>query len=208
MPFPPESFRNRARVVVASILVVAGLFGAIHAVRATIAQRLYKKTKYGFVGAPFVPPVAATADAAEVARRAHFADRLDSRNYYFPSYAARCALEEAGRATSSEAFRDALAGALYFAKRAIALNPYDGESRMLHALALVEDGRVREAIDYWREAVIAREYWSDANHEFLARLLLRSGDPADLAAAADELPFARDPELRKKLLRLRKQLGK
>ena len=203
----PASFRRPCRMVVGCLLVVAGLFGTAHAVRAAIAQRLYLKTKYGFAGGP-VAPVAKTEAAVEVARRAHAADRLYPHNYYFPSYAARRALTEATEARSSAEFRDALAGAQYFAKRAVALNPYDGESRMLHALAMAEDGRVREAIDYWREAVIAREYWSEANHEFLARLCLRSRDPEDLEAAADELPFARDPELRTKLLRLRKQLGK
>ena len=203
----PASFRRPCRMVVGCLLVVAGLFGTAHAVRAAIAQRLYLKTKYGFAGGP-VAPVAKTEAAVEVARRAHAADRLYPHNYYFPSYAARRALSEATEARSSAEFRDALAGAQYFARRAVALNPYDGESRMLHALAMAEDGRVREAIDYWREAVIAREYWSEANHEFLARLCLRSRDPEDLEAAADELPFARDPELRTKLLRLRKQLGK
>ena len=203
----PASFRRPCRMVVGCLLVVAGLFGTAHAVRAAIAQRLYLKTKYGFAGGP-VAPVAKTEAAVEVARRAHAADRLYPHNYYFPSYAARRALTEAAEAKSSAEFRDALAAAQFFARRAVALNPYDGESRMLHALAMAEDGRVREAIDYWREAVIAREYWSEANHEFLARLCLRSRDPEDLAAAADELPFARDPELRTKLLRLRKQLGK
>ena len=203
----PASFRRRCRMVVGCVLVVAGLFGTAHAVRAAIAQRLYLKTKYGFSGG-LIAPVAKTESAVEVARRAHAADRLYPHNYYFPSYAARRALTEAAEAKSSAEFRDALAAAQFFARRAVALNPYDGESRMLHALAMAEDGRVREAIDYWREAVIAREYWSEANHEFLARLCLRSRDPEDLAAAADELPFARDPELRTKLLRLRKQLGK
>lgn len=203
----PASFRRRFRMVVACVLVIVGLFGVAHAVRAAIAQRLYLETKYGFAGGP-IAPVEKTTDAAEVARRAHAADRLYPHNYYFPSYAARCALAEAVVAHTSEQFRDALAGALYFARRAVAINPYDGESRMLFALATAEDGRVREAIDYWREAVLAREYWSEANHEFFAKLCLRSRDPADLAAAADELPFARDPELRTKLLRLRKQLGR
>ena len=203
----PASFRRRCRLVVGCLLVVAGLFGTVHAVRAAIAQRLYLKTKYGFAGG-VIDPVEKTESAVEVARRAHAADRLYPHNYYFPSYAARRALTEASAARSSEDFRDALAGAQFFAKRAVALNPYDGESRMLHALATAEAGRVREAIDYWREHVLAREYWSEANHEFFVRLCLRSRDPADLAAAADELPFARDPELRTKLLRLRKQLGK
>ena len=110
----PASFRRRFRMVVACVLVIVGLFGVAHAVRAAIAQRLYLETKYGFAGGP-IAPVEKTTDAAEVARRAHAADRLYPHNYYFPSYAARCALAEAVVAHTSEQFRDALAGALYFA---------------------------------------------------------------------------------------------
>ncbi|MGI5867877.1 MAG: hypothetical protein ACOX9C_00325 [Kiritimatiellia bacterium] len=201
------SFRRRCRIVIGCVLIVVGLFGALHAVRAALAQRLYVKTKYGFAGG-LTAPVAKSESVAEVARNAHAANRLYPHNYYFSSYAARCALEEAVEARSSTEFRDALATARFFARHAVALNPYDGESRMLHARVMAEEGRVREAIDYWRTEVLAREYWCEANHEFFARLCLRSRDPADRAAAADELPFVRDPELRAKLIRIRKQLGK
>ncbi len=199
-------FRRRVRLVVSCLLIVTGGAGAVHAVRASVAQRLYLETKYGFFRSLTweKPPV---TRSVEVGVRAYRADALYSKNYYFPTYAAKCALVDAMASTNSTDFSFHLTRAIYFSRLAVAMNPYEAEGRMIYALTLAESGRVDEAIAYWRDDVLEREFWNPENHNFMARLYLRSLKTADMMAAVAELPFVSDGDMRKKLQLLKKSLG-
>lgn len=200
-------FRRRFRMVVACLLLVAGFFGVIHSVRAAVAQCLYLKTKYGFFRG-LKREVRNLDGGLEVGVRAYRAYDLYPANYYFPSYAAKCAMSDASRAASSVEFKTHLDRSLYFAKLAVALNPYDAEARSVYAFALAEKGRLSEAIQYWRDDVVEREFWNSGNHDVLARLYLRSPHPSDMKLAVMEIPFVDDRNLRAQLWKLEKQLGK
>ena len=199
-------FRRRFRMVVSCLLIVAGAFGTVYATKASLAQRLYLKTKYGlFRGLEREIP--STAEGLEVAARAYRAYALYPKNYYFPTYAAKCALEDATAAGNSADFRSHLTRAIYFSKLALALNPYEAEVRMLYTLILAEDGKPDEAIAYWRDEVLEREFWNSGNHNFMARLYLRSSKIDDMKAAVAELPFVSDADMKKTLQQLKKGLG-
>lgn len=199
-------FRRRFRLVVSCLLIVAGAAGAVHAVKASLAQRLYLETKYGFFRNLKSEKPAVTA-GVEVGVRAYRAYALYPNNYYFPTYAAKCALVDATAATNSADFRFHLARAIYFSRLAVTMNPYEAEGRMLYALILAEDNRPDEAIAYWRREVLDREFWNPDNHNFMTRLYLRSSKTDDLVAAVAELPFVNEGDLRKTLQQLKKSLG-
>ena len=176
-------------MVVSCLLIVVGAFGTVYATKASLAQRLYLKTKYGlFRGLEREIP--STAEGLEVAARAYRAYALYPKNYYFPTYAAKCALEDATAAGNSADFRSHLTRAIYFSK-----------------LALAEDGKPDEAIAYWRDEVLEREFWNSGNHNFMARLYLRSSKIDDMKAAVAELPFVSDADMKKTLQQLKKGLG-
>ncbi len=199
-------FRRRFRIVLSCLLIVAGAFGTVYAVKASVAQRLYLKTKYGFfLNLKCEEP--STTESLEVGARAIRAYSLYPKNYYFPTYAAKCALSDASAAQNSTDFRSHLTRAIYFSKLSVAINPYDEEGRMLYALIMAEDGRPSEAIAYWRDEVLDREFWNSENHNFMARLYLRSSKIDDLKAAVAELPFVSDADMRKTLQQLKKGMG-
>lgn len=200
-------FGRRFRMVTACLLLVGGGFGVIHSVRAAVAQRLYLKTKYGFFRG-LKCEVPNITGGMEVGVRAYRAYDLYPANYYFASYAAKCALSDAQQAKDSGAFKTHRDRALYFSKLAIALNPYDAEGRTVYAFTLAECGRLPEAIQYWRDEVVEREFWNPANHDILARLYLRSPRPSDMRLAVQEIPFVGDNDVRTKLRMREKLLGK
>lgn len=199
-------FRRRFRMVVSCLLVVLGATAAVHAIRATLAQRLYLETKYGFFRdlKREKLPVQNSEDAADRAYRAY---KLYPENYYFPTYAAKLALTDAMLATHSAAFNEHLSRADYLIRLAVAINPYEAESRMLNATIMAEDGRLQEAIAYWRDEVLEHEYWSPDNHNFMAQLYLRSLRTQDMKAAVGELPLVNDREIREELRKLQKEMG-
>jgi len=199
-------FRRRFRMVAACLLVVLGAAAAVHSIRAAFAQRLYLETKYGmFRGLKNEKrPIEASDAVAATVFRAY---KVYPENYYFPTYAANRALVDAMQATDSEAFNEYLTRADYFVRLALAINPYEAESRMLHATILAEGGRLQEAIAYWRDEVLEREYWNPDNHNFMARLYLRSSLIEDMKAAIGELSFVNDQETRKELRQLKKAMG-
>lgn len=193
-------------MVVACLLVVLGATACVHAVRAAFAQRLYLETKYGmFRHLKWETlPVLASEDVAARAFRGH---KLYPENYYFPTYAAKQALVDAMQAKDSAAFTEHLSRADYLIRLAVAINPYEAESRMLNAVIMAEDGRLQEAIAYWRDEVLDREYWNPDNHNFMARLYLRSSRTEDMKAAIGELPLVNDREMREQLRELKKAMG-
>ncbi len=167
------------------VMVAVGSVGGVYASKATVAQRLYRRAKFGFFnGTRFeVPAVTNGAEAVALCRRA---ERLYPHNWYFPSWASRVTyLEATDPETSEERWPVALAESTELAARALALNPYDSEIRWNYAETLVANNRLPEALAWWRTNVVEREFWNPANHDELARLLMREGSEASLAEAVD-----------------------
>ena len=222
MPLPPAPVRRDLRLVLGCLLFAAGLFGAVRAAHASVAQRIYHGAKHGFFRdtAREVPPVVDyrdpgadvepaqfAEDAVELARRARRAARLYPGNYYFPAFAAKAALIQSQQARSRAEFDDAVLAALYFSREAAALNPYDAEARYVRAEALAADGQIEEALAFWRP-IVEREFWNGANHDEYARLLLLEGSRPSLELAVRERPLVEDPDLRRRLENLGASLAK
>lgn len=195
-------FRRRFRLAVGVVLVAAGFFGLIHAVRASWGQALYHRTKHGiFLGRPSLEelPLGLARDAAldraiaatnpviraealaealsiarEGARRCQFAMSLCPENYYFPAYAARLQLDALLNVRDEAVAADLKRAAFYFAKEGLRINPYDAEVRSVYADALLVRGDVDEALAFW-EPIVDREFWQPDNHDVYARILLRRG---------------------------------
>lgn len=226
-------FRSRFRLAAGIALVAVGVFGTLHAVRATSAQRLYHRTKHGFfVGTPSLevlplslarddalrraiastdPAVrsAALAEALETAREgARRCQRAEPRcreNWYFPSLVAQLQLDALLNVHDAETADDLKQTALYFAKKALRLNPYYSLTRSAYADALLANGEVDEALAFW-EPIVDREYWVPENHDMYARILLRKGSRKGgepfLKRAAEQRVLVADPALRKRLANL------
>lgn len=231
-------FRRRFRLGAGVALVAAGVFGAIHSVRAAAAQRVYHGTKHGFfLGTPSLEVLplelarnaalnraAASTDPAtraaaleealetalEGARRCQRAEPGCPENWHFPAYVARLQLDALLNVHDRATAADLRNAALYFAKKAVRLNPYDDRVRSVYVDALLACGEVDEALAFW-EPVVDREYWVRDNHDTLARILLRMGSRKGggpfLARAAEERFLVADPALRKRLENLARILA-
>jgi hypothetical protein len=200
-----EGAGQKAKLAISCALIVLCGAYALHSIRAAAAARTYLAVKFGLCGgtASATPPV---ADVAEAARRARRAGELYPANYLFYSHVALLALDAAQAAEDSESHGKYLSQALYFSTYGINLNPYNEETRRAYIETLVEDDRCGEAIEYWREKVMPREFWVGINHNTYASLLLRSSRPEDLREVASMEPMIREPELRKKIQALKKSL--
>ena len=223
-------WRRRFRLAAGVALVAVGVFGTVRSVRASLSQRLYHMTKHGFfVGTPSleVLPLSLARDAAlvraiasadpevrsaalaealetarEGARRCQRAEPGCPENYYFPALAAQLQLDALLNVHDAETATDLKRTALFFAKKAIRLDPYEELVRRTYVDALLANGEVDEALAFW-EPVVDREYWVPDNHDVYARILLRKGSRKDgepfLARAAEERFLVADPALRKRL---------
>jgi hypothetical protein len=222
MPLPPASARRAIRLALGSILFAAGLLGTVRAARVSVGERIFHGAKHGFFRdtAREIPPVVdyrdpgggvapaqVAEDVAELARRARRVAELYPCNYYFPAFAAQAFLIQSRQARSREEFDAAVLSALYFSREAAALNPYDAEVRWARAEALAADGRVGEALEFWR-AIVEREFWNPVNHDEYARLLLLEGSRESLELAVREKPLVEDSALRNRLERLGQSLAK
>ena len=195
-------FRRRFRLAVGVILVAAGFFGFVKAVRASWGQALYHRTKHGFFlkrpplevlplglarDAALDRAIAATnpviraealAEALSIARegtrRCQFASSLCPENYYFPAFTARLQLDALLNVRDEKTADDLKRAAFYFAKEGLRINPYDAEVRSAYVDALLVRGEVDEALAFW-EPIVDREFWQPENHEIYARILLRRG---------------------------------
>ena len=226
-------FRRRFRLAAGIALVAAGVFGAIQSVRAAVGQRLYHGTKHGFfVGTPSLEilPLSLARDAAidraiastdpavraaalaealetarEGARRCQRAEPICRENWYFQSLVAQLQLDALLNVHDAATATDLKRTALYFAKKALRLNPYYSLARSAYADALLANGEVDEALEYW-QPIVDREYWVPANHDMYARILLRKGSRRGgapfLERAVDERALVEDPALRKRLANL------
>lgn len=205
-----SSARKKFDMAIACVLIVAGAFWLLHASKAAVAQRMYRKAKFGFFlghNGPILKESPGVTDGKQAAAMAFRAAELYPHNHYFASYVASRALADAAVATTSEEYNDSIKRAVYFSRLAVSLNPTGEEARMLYAYSLAENGDIAEAIDFWEHNVVEREFWNDSNHEILARLCLRSSSPEHLKKAAGEMPFVRDAELRKEIAGIKKLLA-
>lgn len=167
---------------------------------------MYLRAKYGlFKGTALeTPPVQSASEAFVLSQKAL---ELYPHNYYFPSWAAMVALREVRSARSRTEVDAALSAAFWCAREAVSLNPYYAEARYAWGEALVESGRVPEAVEFWR-STIDREFWNPDNHEHYVRTLLRAGSAEARAEAVREAPMIGDPALRRRLARMRAEAGK
>ncbi len=163
------------RLACSCALVVVGSWGVAHGVRVSVAQRLYKRAKYGhWVGTRWArPPVQETSRLLSMSERAH---RLYRHNYYMPTHTAIVALTEALTARSLEEFERNFRAARHWSRVAMRLNPYNIEAMHVHCRLLWEQGEPDAAIAFWRDDVLERAYWNPDRHEFLVRLYLDAGE--------------------------------
>lgn len=223
-------WRRRFRLAAGVALVAIGVFGTVRSVRAALSQRLYHGAKHGFfVGTPSleVLPLSLARDAAlaraiaatnaadraaaldealgtarEGARRCQLAEPGCPENYYFPALAAQLQLDALLNVRDEATAADLKRTALFFAKKAIRLDPYEELIRRTYVDALLANGEVDEALAFW-EPVVDREYWFPENHDVYARILLRRGSRKGggpyLERAAEERVLVADPALRRRL---------
>lgn len=194
------SWRHRFRLAAGSVLLAAGICGFSYAAAAARAQWMYCGGKYGFLRGTSLekPRVEDAREAFELARRAM---ALYPLNWYMPTWAASLALDASYSAADSQEFDAASSAALWCAREAVFLNPYDSQARYVWAEALAQVGRVPEALEFWR-GVVDREFWNPDNHTEYARLLLLDGTPASRALAVREVPFVSDGALKRRLQRI------
>ncbi|MCL1909695.1 MAG: hypothetical protein FWG05_02030 [Kiritimatiellaeota bacterium] len=203
--------RQRLKLFFACVLTVVCAASAIRAVKvATVAYSL-NKTRYGLFQSSRWEQTRID-DPEEIIHRARIAEKLFPENYYFFEHTALMSLE-AARVTHGngdyENYRRFLDIALHFAQTALALNPYGEMTRTVYADVLVENGNIAEAVDFWRDKVIEREFWVGISHDKMASLLLKSNDPEHIREAVKMVPpnnglwLVRDPDLRRKLTALK-----
>jgi len=206
--------RQRLKILVACVLTVLSAAGAIRAVKASSVSYLYRKTRYGLFEYSVWEKRQVT-NPDKVIRLARVAEDHYPEHYHFFAHAASISWDGACEARDKLNFTDFdrhLKQALHFSQKAVALNPYGEQTRRVYADVLVEAGRTTEAIDYWREYVLGREYWKGINHDKMAYLLMRSDDPEHLREAVTQMTpppnqniwLVQDPAIRAKLRALQK----
>ena len=235
MAFPSLRFRRNLRLVLGCLLLASGAFGTVYAIQATLGQRTYLRAKYGFFRGTSLETPRST-NAMEVVRLARDGMSRYAYNYYLPAYAASVCLDDAVAAydelealdemdeadiilagmTPEEAAErrarletlctDLVGNALYFSKEAVALNPYDEESRLARAYSLLSNGQAEEAVEFWRP-IVDREYWIPRHHDVWAQVLLAEGSHSNLVLASREWCLVQDAGLRRDLQRLGRDLS-
>lgn len=197
-----HKLRHHFRLVAGCALLVFGAALAVHAVKASVAQSVYMRVKYGyFRGTSREVPALGVGDTRRAANLANKCAALYPHNWYFPVRVAQFAVAAAQGAESLDEFSAMSKLALYFSNEAYCMNPYDTEARRARSDALALDDRISDALDVWKDA-IAREYWVRENHTRYAELLLRAGGEDNLKAAVAERALVDDPQLRQRLNKL------
>lgn len=185
-----HAFSKWARLLCACLLAVFGAAGIFRAVRSGLAQERYLRYKYGhMVGTRWeVPPAASTnlvemymtlpGKLPEILDACEKAHRLCPENYYFAAFAARQALWVALVVDRDDpvAFRRHFGAAEHWSNVALSLNPYDFENYHLHFRILWEKGDRDEAIAWWRDTVLAREFWNPDLRNHLIDYCMANGD--------------------------------
>ncbi len=200
------------RLCCGCVLTVAGAWGCVAGVRTTMAQAIYKHAKYGmFLETRFekLPP----QDASEVLSACGIAHRLYPRNYYFPILASARSLEAALAAPDPAAFRRAFGNAEHWNRVSMALNPFNIEAMHVRRRILQERGDHAGAIAFWRDEVLAKQFWDPHHHEILVETCLRAGqltqaiDAARWLRGGETLRKVRMLEQRRNALRQAEQSG-
>lgn len=196
------------REVIVCLFFVIGIVGVAYSIKCVKSQHLYVKAKYGVSCPGFkTKPIKSGQELFDL----HDTANLNyTHNYYLHSYVARELItftkeSIANRTITFEEFTVYAHKALYFARLAIQTNPYDEESRWVYQDALVLNGRIDEAVEYW-EKIVDLEYWNRRHHNIMAELYLKSSRPDSYSLAVKELPHISDPKLREKLQRYKKLL--
>lgn len=180
-----HSISKWIRIGSACALTVAGIAGLVRSVSSARAQERYFRYKYGhWVGTRWeVPPVDFTKeiDPAKLVALLEDCETANDRcpeNYYFASYASQQALIMALVDTDPVEFRRHFGTAEHWNRIARARNPYDIESCYVTCRLLWETGDKTAAIAFWRDDVVAREFWNPVLRAYLVRLCQRAGDNA------------------------------
>ena len=176
------------RILVGSALAVFGATGLVVSIRSGLAQELYFRYKYGhLVGTRWeVPPFVPTnlVEKAEVVperlpellQACERANRLCPENWYFPSFTAHQALWVALTDDDPVEFRRHFGQAEHWCRIGRGINPYDIELAYIWCRILWEKGERDEAIRFWRDDVLARQFWNPVIRQELIRLCRMSGD--------------------------------
>lgn len=191
------------RQVIICLFLVVGIFGLVYSYKCIRAQSIYAKVKYGVTCPLFLKP--SITASQELWDLHDIANTIYPHNYYLNSYVAREAIELAKASTNNpnisfEEFNLLARKALFYSKLAVDVNPYDEESRFMYQEALVLNGKIQEAVEYW-EKIVDLEYWNRANHVIMAELYLKSNN---ISLAVGELPHIPNSELKTKLLKYKK----
>lgn len=179
-----HSLSKWIRIVVASVLTTGGAGGVLLAWNAGTAQERYFRFKYGhFIGTSHeVPPVdfqEHDVDPALLKELVSTAERTDSQypqNYYFPCFVAHQSLLAALKTDDPVEFRLRFGDAEHWCRIARVRNPYDIEACYIHCRILWEKGDREGAIRFWRDEVVAREFWNPDLRNYLVDLCRRSGN--------------------------------
>lgn len=195
------------RQVIICLFLVVGIVGVAYSFKCARSQSIYVSSKYG-VSCPLFAKTSVGA-SQELWVLHDSANVLYPHNYYINSYVAREAIALAKSSSEDEnvSFDDfslLARKALFYAKLAIDVNPYDEESRLMYQEALVLNGKLDEAVKYW-ESIVNLEYWNKAHHDVMAELYLKSNN---ITLAVNELPHISNADLRKKLQRYKKLFDK
>lgn len=199
--------RNGVVLFFSGLLFLAGLYGAVFSLRASVSQTAYHACKYGvFRGTQFCTPPESAGE--NLWNQCYKSSLHYPYNYYFFSYAARCAFDAALRSADLELFDELMDKADFFSARAVSLNPYDEGSRDIRVRVIAETDSVDGAISYWQSEVVDKEPWSSVNRNMLAQLYLRSQADGSFSNAVMQLPFVSDASIRKRLNSVRDRLNK
>ena len=189
-----HSISKWIRIVSASVLAVAGASGIVLSWNTGRAQERYFRYKYGHLAGTrhAVAPVDFSKEDADHARLPEVLDACEKayeiypENYYFPSYASQQALIAALMDEDEVDFRRHFGTAEHWNKVAFSLNPYDIEICYVRCRILWEKGEREAAIAFWRDTVVAREFWNPDLRYYLVELCKKSGN---YSLAAKEARF-------------------
>lgn len=179
-----HSLSKWVRIVVASLLTAVGAWGVLLAWNAGNAQERYFRFKYGhLIGTKYeVPPVNFEKDDVdpvlleEIVSAVYRADSQYPENHYFPCFAAHQCLLAALNTDDPVEFRRRFSDAEHWCRIARIRDPYDIEACYIHCRILWEKGDREGAIAFWRDEVVAREFWNPDLRYHLVDLCRRSGN--------------------------------
>ena len=165
------------------LLAIAAGYGIVRSTRTATAQWVYKRIKYGtYTNTRFeIPP---SKDTRRVLASCERFYRWYPHNYYFFVLTADRAFSESFEAKTQEEFKKLMSSAGYWDRIAFQTNPYNSEVCYTHVRILQETGRIYDAISFWRDVVLEREFWNPDRHEVMIRLYLRAGM---ISAAIEEV---------------------